>query len=115
MKIDMPAPDWPIARFPALRYPLEDYVSENTAEEHSCLAEVEERIDAWNRKEMPVAAVVVEPIQAEGGDNHATAAFFQGLRDITKKVSGRINHSNIIVYIIKKEMNVCHIDEIRVF
>ncbi|KAH3873713.1 4-aminobutyrate aminotransferase, mitochondrial-like [Dreissena polymorpha] len=85
MKIDMPAPDWPIARFPALRYPLEDYVSENTAEEHSCLAEVEERIDAWNRKEMPVAAVVVEPIQAEGGDNHATAAFFQVLRDITKK------------------------------
>lgn len=35
----------------------------------------------------PVAAVVVEPIQSEGGDNHATATFFQGLRAITQKHS----------------------------
>jgi len=33
----------------------------------------------------PVAAVIVEPIQSEGGDNHASPSFFQGLRDITKK------------------------------
>lgn len=33
----------------------------------------------------PVAAVIVEPIQSEGGDNHASPAFFQGLRAITKK------------------------------
>jgi len=32
-----------------------------------------------------VAALVVEPIQAEGGDHHASPKFFQGLRDITKK------------------------------
>jgi hypothetical protein len=29
--------------------------------------------------------LIVEPIQSEGGDNHASPAFFQGLRDITKK------------------------------
>jgi 4-aminobutyrate aminotransferase/(S)-3-amino-2-methylpropionate transaminase len=28
---------------------------------------------------------MVEPIQSEGGDNHASPAFFQGLRDITKR------------------------------
>lgn len=33
----------------------------------------------------PVAALIIEPIQSEGGDNHASPAFFQGLRDITKK------------------------------
>lgn len=33
----------------------------------------------------PVAAVIVEPIQSEGGDNHASPAFFQGLRALTKK------------------------------
>lgn len=33
----------------------------------------------------PVAALIVEPVQSEGGDNHASPAFFQGLRDITKK------------------------------
>ena len=35
-----------------------------------------------------MAGVVVEPIQGEGGDNMASADFFQGLRDITIKVSG---------------------------
>lgn len=29
--------------------------------------------------------MVVEPIQSEGGDNHASPAFFRGLREITKK------------------------------
>lgn len=33
----------------------------------------------------PVAGIIVEPIQSEGGDNHASPAFFQGLRAITKK------------------------------
>merc|ERR1712168_1765338 len=31
------------------------------------------------------AGVLVEPMQAEGGDNHATAHFFRGLREITKE------------------------------
>lgn len=33
----------------------------------------------------PVAALITEPIQAEGGDNHASSAFFQSLRDITRR------------------------------
>jgi 4-aminobutyrate aminotransferase/(S)-3-amino-2-methylpropionate transaminase len=37
------------------------------------------------KRHSPVAAVIVEPIQSEGGDNHASPAFFRGLRDITKK------------------------------
>lgn len=35
---------------------------------------------------MPVAGVIAEPIQAEGGDNHASPEFFQELQRITKKV-----------------------------
>lgn len=31
--------------------------------------------------------MIVEPIQSEGGDNFASAEFFQGLRDITNRVS----------------------------
>ena len=49
--------------------------------------QVENLIDEWNKKNEPVAGVIVEPIQAEGGDNFASADFFQGLRDITNKVS----------------------------
>jgi 4-aminobutyrate aminotransferase/(S)-3-amino-2-methylpropionate transaminase len=81
-KLDIPAFDWPQASFPKLKYPLEEHVQENTAEEQRCLAEVERLIKEWHN---PVAAVMVEPIQSEGGDNHASPAFFQGLRDITKR------------------------------
>jgi len=34
---------------------------------------------------MPVVGCIIEPIQAEGGDNWASPSFFQGLRDLTKK------------------------------
>lgn len=81
-KLDIPSFNWPKATFPALKYPLEKYGEENTAEEHRCLAEVEKLIQSWH---CPVVALIVEPIQSEGGDNHASPAFFQGLRDITKK------------------------------
>jgi 4-aminobutyrate aminotransferase/(S)-3-amino-2-methylpropionate transaminase len=81
-KIDIPAFDWPQAPFPALKYPLEQHVEENTAEEQRCLAEVERIIKEFHN---PVAAVVIEPIQSEGGDNHASPAFFAALREITKR------------------------------
>ncbi|KJX93094.1 4-aminobutyrate aminotransferase like protein [Zymoseptoria brevis] len=81
-KLDIPAFDWPQASFPALKYPLEDHVEENAREEARCLAEVEEILTTFHS---PPAAVVVEPIQSEGGDNHASPAFFQGLREVTRK------------------------------
>lgn len=48
---------------------------------------MEELIEKYKtEKEIPVAGVIIEPIQAEGGDNHASPEFFQELRRITKKV-----------------------------
>jgi 4-aminobutyrate aminotransferase / (S)-3-amino-2-methylpropionate transaminase len=81
-KLDIPAFNWPQAPFPALKYPLEDHAEENAAEEQRCLDETERLIKEWP---LPPAAVIVEPIQSEGGDNHASSAFFHGLRRITKK------------------------------
>lgn len=81
-KLDIPAFNWPQAPFPSLKYPLEANEEANRAEEARCLAAVEELIKTWH---CPVAALIVEPIQSEGGDNHASPAFFQGLRDLTKK------------------------------
>lgn len=66
-KIDIPAFDWPKAPFPALKYPLEENVEHNKKSEADSLRMVEEIITT-NPK--PVAAVVVEPVQSEGGDNH---------------------------------------------
>lgn len=33
-----------------------------------------------------MAGIIVEPIQSEGGDNHASDDFFRKLRDIARKV-----------------------------
>ncbi|RYN72954.1 4-aminobutyrate aminotransferase [Alternaria alternata] len=81
-KLDIPAFDWPQAPFPVLKYPLHEHEAENAAEEQRCLDATEHIITTFHN---PPAAVVIEPIQSEGGDNHATPNFFRGLREITKK------------------------------
>ncbi|XP_019743038.1 4-aminobutyrate aminotransferase, mitochondrial [Hippocampus comes] len=84
-KLDVPAFDWPIAPFPKLQYPLEEFSRENAQEEARCLEQVEDLIGKWRQKGKPVAGIVIEPIQAEGGDNHASAEFFRSLRKIASK------------------------------
>lgn len=81
-KLDIPSFNWPQAEFPALKYPLSEHVAENEAEEQRCLDAFEETVKNWH---CPIVAAVVEPIQSEGGDNHASPKFFQGIRDLTKK------------------------------
>lgn len=81
-KLDIPAFDWPQATFPHLKYPLEEHAEENAKAEQAALDEVEHLIKTFKS---PVAAVIVEPIQSEGGDNHASPAFFRGLRALTEK------------------------------
>lgn len=82
-KLDIPAFKWPKAPFPALKYPLQEHVAENVAEEERCLAEFERIVAQYPPH--TIAAIIVEPVQSEGGDNHALAEFFQGLRDLTLK------------------------------
>jgi 4-aminobutyrate aminotransferase/(S)-3-amino-2-methylpropionate transaminase len=81
-KLDIPAFDWPQATFPLLKYPLEENVEENAKIEQASLDEVEHLLKTWH---LPPAAVMVEPIQSEGGDNHATPDFFRKLRALTRK------------------------------
>jgi 4-aminobutyrate aminotransferase/(S)-3-amino-2-methylpropionate transaminase len=81
-KLDLPAFKWPRAEYPLYQYPALEHTAANAAEDNRCLAIVEELYRLWH---CPIAALIIEPIQSEGGDNHALAAFFQGLRDITRK------------------------------
>jgi 4-aminobutyrate aminotransferase/(S)-3-amino-2-methylpropionate transaminase len=85
-KVDIPAFQGPIAPFPALRYPLNEFVEENKAEESRCLEVIEDLFHQY-QKTSPVAAVIIEPIQSEGGDNHASPEFFKSLQQICFKVS----------------------------
>ena len=75
---------WPAVAWPAVKYPLDENAAHNAQAEKDALANVEATIEEY-AKMRPVAALIVEPIQAEGGDNHASPAFFRGLREITKK------------------------------
>ncbi|XP_075220509.1 4-aminobutyrate aminotransferase [Lycorma delicatula] len=84
-KLDIPAFDWPVASFPRYKYPLEENVRENTAEDDKCIAEVEELIELYAKKGIPVAGIIAEPIQAEGGDNPGSNEFFQKLQNVAKK------------------------------
>lgn len=81
-KMDIPAFPWPAAPFPQLKYPLSEFRHENHAEEDRCLEALENVI---KNSPLEIAALIVEPVQSEGGDNHASPYFFQGVRDITTK------------------------------
>lgn len=52
--------------------------------------QVEDLIVKWRQRGKPVAGIVIEPIQAEGGDNHASPDFFRRLRNIARKVKKNI-------------------------
>lgn len=84
-KLDFPAPEWPIAPFPTLQYPLHEFVEENDREEQRCLDEVQEIIKRGTSSLKPIACVVIEAMQCEGGDNYASPSFFQRLQAICKQ------------------------------
>lgn len=70
--------DWPRVPFPAIEFPLTD----------ANLADLERReADSINKIKQAFAdnkddicAIIVEPVQAEGGDNHARTEFMEQLR-----------------------------------
>ncbi|MCP9262544.1 4-aminobutyrate aminotransferase, mitochondrial [Dirofilaria immitis] len=77
-KVDLPAFRWPVAEFPRYKYPLEKNVAYNEQQDQKCLANVSRTTDKkWNEMKHDVAALIVEPIQGEGGDNHGSPAFFK--------------------------------------
>ena len=85
-KIDMPAFNWPKAKSPNYKYPLEDNIEYNAAQDQEVLKDVEHLIDTWEHN---VAAVILEPIQSEGGDNYLSPSLCRAIRQLTldKKVS----------------------------
>lgn len=81
-------------------------ILENTPEIQFCLicfffVQVEDLIVKWRQKGKPVAGIVIEPIQAEGGDNHASANFFISLRKIAQKVTR--SRQLVIVVLIQSQ------------
>jgi 4-aminobutyrate aminotransferase/(S)-3-amino-2-methylpropionate transaminase len=81
-KLDIPAFAWPKVRFPEVRFPLGEHDAENRASEARSLEELGAVLKAGAGN---IAAVIVEPIQGEGGDRHASPAFFAAIRKMTRE------------------------------
>ncbi|HLU47443.1 MAG TPA: L-lysine 6-transaminase, partial [Planctomycetota bacterium] len=72
--------DWPRVSNPKLRFPIDAAEEERVArEEEKALAEIEA---AFERHPHDIAAIIIEPIQGEGGDNHFRPEFLRALRRV---------------------------------
>jgi L-lysine 6-transaminase len=75
--------DWPRIINPKLSFPLTDEVIAHTSElENQAVAEIEQ---AFADHPHDIAAIIIEPIQGEGGDNHFRAEFFAELRHLADR------------------------------
>ncbi len=74
--------DWPRITNPKIKFPLENNLDEVIKLEDKALAEIELAI----KKNLDdIAVIIIEPIQAEGGDNFFRKEFFIKLREIVDK------------------------------
>ena len=81
---------WPRITNPKLRFPLTEAVLKEIieAEQHAVAAIERACID----HEGDIAAILIEPIQAEGGDNHFRPEFHQALRRLAD------THGTMLIY-----------------
>jgi L-lysine 6-transaminase len=75
-----PKLDWPRVLNPKVEFPLtEDRLADLRRREELAVAQMER---AFAAHPDDIAAIIIEPIQGEGGDNHFRAEFFKELRRI---------------------------------
>ena len=72
--------DWPRIPVPKMRFPLteetlEEVIARESAALHAITAILEREAD-------DIAAIIIEPIQGEGGDNHLRPEFLRALRQL---------------------------------
>ncbi len=74
--------NWPRITNPKVIYPLEDHIDEVIAAEEKAIEEISSTIHEFGDD---IAALIIEPIQGEGGDNHFRPEFIRYLRDVTEE------------------------------
>ncbi|TFB13018.1 L-lysine 6-transaminase [Candidatus Marinimicrobia bacterium MT.SAG.4] len=71
--------DWPRIDSPAIRFPLEENLDSLIEEEKKSVDQIKKAISDYPDD---IAAIIIESIQSEGGDNHFRGEFFAELRTI---------------------------------
>lgn len=72
--------NWPRITNPKLTFPVTETVLQGVIEKEKMA--IREIRNALVQYPNDIACIIIEPIQAEGGDNHFRKEFFQSLRDI---------------------------------
>lgn len=72
--------DWPKIETPAIVWPLAEHLTEIQAAEERALKDIVRLATTYGPERF--AAVIVEPVQGEGGDRHFRPEFMQGLRKL---------------------------------
>lgn len=81
--------DWPRIPSPMIRFPLAKHVAEVEERERAAIAAA---TAAFERSPHDIAAIILEPIQSEGGDNHFRPDFFRELRRLADE------HEALLIY-----------------
>jgi L-lysine 6-transaminase len=74
--------NWPRITNPRIAFPLESHLDEVVERENRAKQEIKAAIREHGDD---IAALIIEPIQGEGGDNHFRPEFFKFLREITEE------------------------------
>ena len=69
--------DWPRIDNPKLRFPVDAHLDEVIAAEREAVRQIEKAVQNHPDE---IAALIIEPIQGEGGDNHFRPEFLRELR-----------------------------------
>jgi L-lysine 6-transaminase len=77
-----PKHDWPRIANPKITFPLEQHVAEVEVAENHAIAEIGEAVTRYGPE---IACLIIEPIQAEGGDNHFRPEFLRRLRELADR------------------------------
>jgi L-lysine 6-transaminase len=77
---DFPQFDWPRVSSPKLVFPVDE--AQAAAAEEKTFAQIDA---AFSKDPHGIAAILIEPIQCEGGDHHFRPQFFQRLREYADK------------------------------
>lgn len=76
--------DWPRIENPRIHFPLAEHTAEVEAAEQRAVAEIEAVVARYGAD---IACLIIEPIQAEGGDNHFRPEFLRRLRTLADRHS----------------------------
>ena len=82
--------DWPRIDNPHLTFPITDDVIKNV--QHKEKESLKQITDALKNNPNDIAALIIEPIQGEGGDNHFRDEFFKKLKELS------LEHDFLLIY-----------------